>query len=208
MMAPFIVIDGIDGSGKGVQLERLWQALQTQGHVAIHARDPGGTPFSFQLRHALLSSTPRSPMAETLGFCAARADVVDNVIRPARLAGKIVLMDRFTASTVAYQGALGVPFDTVMAMSAEAVGDCTPTATILLDLSVEEAAKRIAATGRVLDGVESRPPKYHERVRGNFLLFSELREAGLVAVIDADRDPDAVFADVWKIVAPLLPPLL
>lgn len=223
----FLVIDGPDGSGKGTQLDRLQAWLTAAGGDCLRARDPGGTEISDRIRHVLLDFdlSAMDPRCEALLFMASRAQLVGEVIRPALAAGRTVLCDRFISATCAYQVAAGFPRDEVLALGRLAVGDTWPHLTLVLDLPPEVGFQRtgrkpqrtggrgrIGGRGRTTnagqvplfegstaDAMERRPLAYHRRVRE---LFRELPGVypAPVAVINADRDPDAVFRDVQEAV--------
>ncbi len=214
----FIVIDGPDGSGKGTQLERLAEWVSRQGGVCCRARDPGGTEIGDRIRHILLDYdlSRMDPRCEALLFMASRAQLVAEVIRPALAAGQTVLCDRFISSTCAYQGAVGVPVDDIIALGRLAVGSTWPDLTVILDVPPEVGFARTGRKphhvgrradagqinmfdGATSDAMERRPLEYHRQVRR---LFRELptRYPTPVVIIDADRDVEAVWNDVCQAV--------
>jgi dTMP kinase len=217
----FIVIDGLDGSGKGAQLDRLDSWTTSQGAKVRRARDPGGTQIGDRIRHVLLGGDDLSRMAprcETLLFMASRAQLVGEVIRPALDAGQTVLCDRFISATCAYQVAAGFPREDLLQLGRLAVGDTWPHVTIVLDVPPEIGFARIGRTpqkvaskpsaaaeqhtmfdGAEIDAMERRPLDYHRKVRA---LFNELpaHYPTPVVVIDATRAVDAVFADIQQAV--------
>lgn len=142
----FVSFEGIDGAGKSTQARLLAERL---GAGTLLLREPGGTPAGERLRELLKDpELELSPRAELLLFCAARAELVERVIRPALEAGRDVVCDRFMDSTVAYQGAarrLGT--DTVSALNGIAVGGCVPDRTVLIRVPTAEAADRGAGRG-------------------------------------------------------------
>ena len=115
IVKPFFVIDGIDGAGKSTQAALLAEALEREGHSVVKVRDPGGTELSDRIRAVLLNpSTPVSSAAELCLYAASRAQLVQEIIRPALDAGKVLVSDRFTWSTFAYQGAgRGLPMNAI-----------------------------------------------------------------------------------------------
>lgn len=210
----FIVIDGPDGSGKGVQLDRLAAAVAAGGGTVCRARDPGGTVVGDRIRHVLLDFdlSGMDKRCETLLFMASRAQLVAEVIRPALTAGQTVLCDRYISATCAYQGAAGMDPAEVVAIGRHAVGDTWPDLTIVLDVPAEVGFERIgrkahhagqaAAVGQLsmfsgaqADAMERRPLAFHRRVCE---LFRELPRyyPRPVVVIDAQRSADQVWADV------------
>lgn len=142
----FVSFEGIDGAGKSTQAQLLAEAL---GSDALLVREPGGTDAGERLRELLKDpALELSPRAELLLFCAARAELVEQLIRPALSAGRDVVCDRFMDSTVAYQGvARGLGIETVQRLNDVAVAGCVPDRTVLLTLEVSGAAERGAARG-------------------------------------------------------------
>jgi dTMP kinase len=190
----FLVLDGPDGSGKTTQIARLAARLRERGAHVLVLREPGATPMGEALRDLLLhADVDITPLAEMLLYQAARAHLVETVIRPALAAGQTVLLDRYWYSTVAYQGhGLGLDPDEVRRVSAVATGGLEPDRVVLLDVPAEVGLARLKASR---DRVEGRSLEYHRRVREGFL--AEMRRLGARAVvIDASRDEDAVARDV------------
>lgn len=214
----FIVIDGPDGSGKGTQLERLERLIVAGGGRVRRARDPGGTEIGDRVRHVLLGYdlSQMDPRCETLLFMASRAQLVAEVIRPTIASGDTVVCDRFISATCAYQGAIGVPANDIVALGRLAIGDTWPDLTLVLDLPPEvgfgrtgrkphhvnrkgAAGQMSIFEGATADAMERRPLEFHRRVRE---LFRELPAIypRPVVVIDASRDADAVWRDVQEAV--------
>lgn len=165
----FISIDGGDGCGKSTQIERLESYLAGLGRETLVCRDPGSTPTGEAVRSILLNRTDLniSPMSEALLFMAARAQMMDEIVRPALSAGKIVIADRFVLSTLVYQGyAGGLSPDEIFTVAQIAVGRLFPDLTILLDIDPEAAFSRLK---RPLDRMEAKGLAYHRRVRDGFL---------------------------------------
>lgn len=191
----FVVFEGGDGSGKSTQLQRLAARLHGLGHAPVTVREPGGTPFGEALRAALLGGGPTSPRAELLAFNAARAELVTSVIRPALEAGRTVLADRFTGSTVAYQGyGRGLDLPTVRAVNEVATGGLEPDLVLLLDLSPEAARDRLEAAP---DRIEGEHTDFHARVREGYLALAHT-EPERWRVLDATLPVDALAAEVWS----------
>lgn len=164
----FIVIDGPDGAGKSTQLNLMTQWLREQGVNLLVTRDPGGTPIGDRIRQILLdpAAGEMSVECETMLYMASRAQLVDQVIRPAILANQCVLCDRFVSSTVAYQGAGGANVDEILVVADLAIGHTWPDLTIILDIDPEEGLSRVQ---RGLDRMEAKGLHFHKLVREGFL---------------------------------------
>ena len=178
----FVVLEGIDGCGKSTQIERLRQWLPTSGLMPagtslLTSREPGGTPLGQALRELLLhppaAASPCSD-AELLLYAADRAQHVAQVIRPALEAGDWVLCDRFTGSTVAYQGyGRGLPLERIAALEGFATGGLKPDLTLWLDLPLEESLRRRG--GRAADRIEASGHAFLERVAVGFATLARQR---------------------------------
>ena len=201
-LAPFLSLDGIDGTGKSTQCRLLAEWLSASGVPNRLCADPGGTALGDQLRSILLTSrTHISPRAEALIFMASRAELVAEVIRPALEAGQVVICDRFVTANVAYQGhAGGLSTDDLWAVGRFCTNQLFPDRTFILDLSVDVAVQR---RGRAADRVESRGREYLERVRHGFL--AEAAEyANHYVVIDAAPDVLTLQGELRRHVASFL----
>ena len=179
-MGFFITFEGIEGSGKSTQASLLAAFLEEKGSAVVAVREPGGTPIGEKLRAVLLGDegAGMDPWTELLLYEACRAELVAKVIRPALGAGKVVICDRYTDSTLAYQGyGRGLDKDAVRELNKTASGGLTPDVTILVDCEVEEGLRR--ATERIEagsggDGVqkedrfEKESVDFHQRVRAGF----------------------------------------
>jgi dTMP kinase len=199
---PFIVLDGIDGTGKSTQCQLLVEWLNERGIAAIRCADPGGTPLGDKLRAILLDhSGPISMRAEAMLFMASRAELVDKVVRPSLEAGTVVISDRFLLANVVYQGhAGGLDADEIWRIGQFATAGLEPDATIVLDLPVDAAQTR---RGRTADRMESRDLAYHQRVREGFLL--EAREQPeKIHIVDASVPVDALQSHLRAWLAGLL----
>jgi dTMP kinase len=198
----FITLDGGDGCGKSTQIRYLAEKLQTQGHEVVCCRDPGSTPLGDAVRNILLNRQELhiADTTEVFLFMAARSQLVREVIRPALERGKIVLSDRFLASTFVYQCyAGGVPAETLESISAVAVGETVPDLGIVLDIPYEIAVQRVGNRA-VPDRMERKGEEYHRRVREGFLWYAAA-EPNRYVVIDATPSPDEVADTIWKTVA-------
>jgi dTMP kinase len=194
----FFSFDGIDGTGKSTQLELFADSLRRSGYSVLTCRDPGGTELGERLREILLhrDEIPLSGRAEMLLYMASRAQLVEQVIRPALSDGRIVVSDRFLLANVVYQGyAGGMDIDDLWRVGGVAIGGVQPDLAVVLDMSVEAAARRIC---RQPDRMESRGLAFMERVRQGFL--TEAAQRTDVVVVDADRDVASVQADIQTMV--------
>jgi dTMP kinase len=205
----FLSFEGGEASGKSVQAKRLAEWLTAQGRAVVSVREPGSTPVGERVRDIVLHAQdiPLAPNAQALLYSTARAQLVRDVIRPALAAGKVVIVDRFYDSTLAYQGyGHGADLEQLRAVTDFAVGDTRPDRTFLLDLPVEAAEQRSTSRkpGRAWDRFESEARAFHERVRDGYLRLAAA-EPKRFAVIRADRDEEAVAADVRREVERLLP---
>ncbi|HNW95585.1 MAG TPA: dTMP kinase [Anaerolineaceae bacterium] len=189
----FITLEGPEGSGKTSQMRELAAYLQGMGYEVLTTREPGGTDIGDQIRQVLvrLENQGLHPRTEILLFLAARAQLVEQVIKPALSAGKVVLCDRYGDSTLAYQGyGHGLDLATLRSMLAFATDQLKPDLTLLLDLDVEAGLqrKRKEAEWNRLDAYEV---AFHHRVRAGYLELSA-QEPSRWRVIDAGASKDAV----------------
>ena len=197
----FVSFEGGEGSGKSTQIRKLAQRLETAKLRAILTREPGGSPGAEIIRHVVLSGMGKllGPDAETLLFAAARDDHVRTVIQPALGQGTWVLCDRFSDSTRAYQGRLGLVLPGVLnAMQRVTIGDLKPDLTVILDVPVEVGLQR-AATRRGTDApdrFEAEDLKFHQDLREAYREIAA-EDPQRCVLIDADADPDTVAARVW-----------
>ena len=194
----FITFEGGEGAGKSTQLRLLADRVAAAGRDVIATREPGGSPGAEALRDLVVNgSVDRwSPLAELLIFYAARADHLERTIRPALARGAVVLSDRFSDSSRAYQGAGGgVDADLLRAVDGGVVGADKPDLTLILDLPVEAGLARAAARGGD-DRFESKGLGFHQRLRDGFLAIAE-EEPGRCAVIDGAQPVEAVATQVW-----------
>ncbi len=194
----FIAFEGADGVGKTTQLRLLAAALEKVGLSVVVCRDPGSTALGEELRQILLRKldVPVGPVAESLLYMAARAQLVDEIIHPAIVAGKVVLSDRFLLSNVVYQGyGCGVDIDRLWEIGRWATGGVFPTLTVILDLPPEEAACRRKSQG---DRLEARRDEFHRRVREGFLREAA-RHSGCY-VVDSRPPVEEVHQTILRIV--------
>ncbi|HXF57648.1 MAG TPA: dTMP kinase, partial [Actinomycetota bacterium] len=194
----FIVFEGVEGAGKGTQLELARQYLQSRGLDVVVTREPGGTEFGDRLRQAVLdpATGPLDPRAEALLFAAARAQLVSAVIRPALEEGKVVLCDRFVDSSVAYQGyGRGLGEQDVLALNAWATQGLFPDLVVLLHLEPEEGLARRGEQG---DRFESEDLAFHAKVADAYLRIAE-EHPERFAVVDASGTPEQVYLRVREV---------
>lgn len=171
----FIAIEGIEGSGKSTLAFGLAQALRSRGHDVLETREPGGTELGEAVREIFLrSSTAIMPLSECLLFNAARAQHVATLIRPALEARRVVVCDRFTDSTLAYQGyGRGIDLELLRDLCEIATGGVRPDLTLLLDVPVSVSRDRLAQrSGETRDRFESEADEFLERVRKGYLEVS------------------------------------
>ena len=199
----FFSFDGIDGVGKSTQVNLLAGALRERGCEVAVCRDPGSTPLGERIRDLLLTAdgdTPIGRRSEMLLYMAARAQLVEQVIRPALDAGRIVIADRYLLANVVYQGhAGGLDPQEIWQVGRVATEGLMPDCVFLLDMSPASAGGRL---DRPLDRMESQGEEYRERLRAGFLLEAVGRER--IHVIPADRPIAIVQAEIWRIAANLL----
>ncbi len=192
-----ITIEGIDGAGKSTQIDRLAELLTTRGRRVVCTREPGATPLGREIRRLLLETDlALTPDAELMLFVADRAEHVARVIAPALAEGAIVLCDRFSDSTIAYQG-YGRERDVerVRRWDAESRDGITPDLTLLLDCPIGEGARR---RRRETDRYQALDPAFHERVRAGFLRLAAAAPER-VQRIDASGDLAAVSTEVARV---------
>ena len=197
---PFITLDGLDGSGKTLQLSRLADWLRDRGIDVVTCRDPGSTATGDAVRAILLDRHDLALAATTemLLYMAARAQLVAEVVRPALERGSWVVSDRYLLANVVYQGhAGGLEPDVVRSVGAIATGGLSPDLTLLLDVDLATAARRLA---RPLDRLERRGDDYRSRVRAGYLAEARA-DPGRIVVVDATDGPDVVADRIRTIVA-------
>jgi dTMP kinase len=207
----FITFEGGEGVGKSTQAKALAERLTARGREVVVTREPGGTAFAEAVRELILraDAAPKSALAEALLFSAARADHLDQLIRPALARGAVVISDRFADSTRAYQGAAG-GLDTAAITTLEALtlGGTRPDLTILLDLDPKTGLARAnqrrgaqtPGTFIAVDTFEGRTLAFHERLRAAFLDLARA-EPKRVVTISAFGNPLTVADQVWDAVS-------
>jgi dTMP kinase len=211
----FIVFDGNEGCGKSTQAAVLRDKLHENGLDVLLVRDPGSTRIGEQIRQILLNpeNTDMGMRCEMLLYMAARAQMMKEIIQPALDAGRVIVSDRFISSTLAYQlGGDHLTAREIRSVGDIAIGGRWPDLTIILDLPVEISSTRVRPkfslfpndpnAGAEKDRIERRSMAYHEQVRQNYLKQAKSPH-GKYRVIDANRTPEQVTADVWKAIVDL-----
>lgn len=205
MKGLFITFEGMDGCGKTTQIPLLASRIRQKGRKVIEAVEPGGTEIGRQIRSVLLDANNHAlaPAAEMLLYFASRAQNTAEVISPALREGSVVISDRFTDSTLVYQGygrALGA--EAVAALHRIATGDLQPDLTLLLDVDLETSLKR-ARTHKNADRMEQQRADFYHKVRAAYLRLAE-SEPRRIRVIDARDSIDVVAARIWEAAGPLV----
>jgi len=198
----FITLEGIDGCGKSTQTERLLDHLQVEGIKCLLIREPGGTAVGEDIRKVILDNHySLSLSAELLLYMAARAELSRRVIIPALLSGQVVLCDRFTDSTLAYQGyGGGADLNWIRTLNHQATSGQIPDRTFLLDLQAEAALERRKEKS---DRMESKTLDFHRRVRQGYLQLA-VSEPQRFVVIDAAANKDRIENLIWATVKSLI----
>jgi dTMP kinase len=209
-MGLFITFEGPDGSGKTTQIELLAVALRSAGHDVAVTREPGGTPIGDQIRAVLhdVGNTAMVADAETLLYAASRAQHVGQLIRPALAQGTIVLCDRYTDSTIAYQGyGRGLDLAALRQINAFATGGLKPDLTVYLDCPVEEGLQRKQRAMTQGEGEWNRLDReeiaFHRRVRQGYRALMAAERARWLA-LDASRPIEEIQEEIQKAVEALL----
>jgi dTMP kinase len=195
----FISFEGPEGGGKSTQIHRLAAALAEQGHVVWTTREPGGTRVGEMIRPILLGSKQAglSAFTEALLFTAARAQLVDEVIRPRLNRGEVVLCDRYGDSTLAYQGyGRGIELEALRRLQGEATGGLSPDLTLLLDLPVEAGLARIPRNAQ--DRLDRETIAFHQRVHAGYREMAA-KDPHRWREVDASRDPDQVASRILEL---------
>lgn len=205
-MPKLITFEGIEGSGKSTHARLLREHLRACGWDPVLTREPGGTPLGEPIRRLLLdpASTPVHPLAELLLYCADRAQHVTQVISPALATGRPVVCDRFSDSTIAYQGhGRGLDLEVVRAVDAQARAGVVPELTLLFDCPAALGLARAQHRSGAADRMESAPLAFHERVRQGFLSLAAA-DAKRYCVLDSTASIDDIQRRVRERVDALL----
>ena len=198
MRGKFITFEGSEGCGKSTQSKMLFDYLRSKGKKVIYLREPGGVKVSELIREILLNPKSNiSPEAETLLYMAARAQVVEEIIKPAIASGKIVVCDRFMDSTIAYQGyGLGIDIKQIKYMGLLATQGISPDLTLFLDLPVESGLKH---RHNCKDRIERSSLSYHEKVRRGYLKIAK-EEPRRIKIVKVEADKEQTQNTIRKIV--------
>jgi dTMP kinase len=190
----FITLEGPEGSGKTSHIPHLVEYLREKGHTVFPTREPGGTSISEQIRDILhdLKNAEMHPRTETLLYQAARAQIVEQVIKPRLAAGEIVISDRYYDSTIAYQGyGHQQNLEQVRSLVKYATGGLVPDLTILLDLDVEVGLKRKKQNASEWNRMDAHEVEFYQRVRTGYLEMVK-QEPNRWMVVDASKSWDDV----------------
>lgn len=185
----FVVVEGVEGSGKSTLVQALAKGLRDDGHEVVATREPGGTPLGDAVREIFLKrEIAISPLAESMLVNAARAEHVAAVIAPALAEGRVVVCDRFVDSTLAYQGyGRGVDGAALRGLCDVAAAGLAPDVVFVLDVPVGVARERLRKRSAPSDRIESENDEFHERVRRGFL---ELARSARHRVLDGTLPPE------------------
>lgn len=198
----FITLEGPEGSGKSAHIPALAEDLRQQGYEVVVTREPGGTPIGDEIRNTLLKlgNTAMHPTTEILLFQASRAQHVNELIRPALAAGKIVLCDRFADSTMAYQGyGHQTNLEELSQIIRFATGGLQPDLTLLLDVDIEIGLQRRSADGDNWNRLDAKEKAFHQRVRKGYLQMAAA-DPERWAIVDASQPLQAVCDEIKKVV--------
>ncbi len=198
----FITLEGPEGSGKTSHISHLVEFLREKGYTVFPTREPGGTSISEQIRDVLhdMKNAEMHPRTETLLYQAARAQIVEQVIKPRLADGEIVLSDRYYDSTIAYQGyGHQQNLDDVRALVKYATGGLTPDLTILLDLDVEVGLKRKTQNATEWNRLDAYTVEFHKRVRAGYLEMVQAEPQRWV-VVNSEQAWESVQAELRKVI--------
>lgn len=192
-----IAVEGVEGAGKSTQVLLLSEALRKLGLIVHTPREPGGTPLGEEIRRILKSGNYNTcPESELLLFEASRAQLMNSLKIPLD-AGEIVIMDRFTWSTVAYQGAgRGLDIGKIKTFNEFATSGVEPDLVVVLDLCIADSRKRLGTRGEATDNFEALPDPFFERVGSSFI--SQSLACPYSSVIDANQTPEAIHEHILE----------
>ncbi len=199
-----ITFEGPDGSGKTTQIELLKAYLSRKGFEIVFTREPGGTKISEKIRNIILDNenSEMSDMCEALLYAAARAQLVNEVIKPALKEGKVVICDRFVQSSIVYQGiGRNLGAERIKDINEAAIDGLKPDITFLLTIPFEEGLKR-KAKQKSLDRLENSGDEFHKRVYEGYM--SLINSADYITAIDANRSLEDIHNDIVKLINDLI----
>ncbi|NMC84722.1 MAG: dTMP kinase [Anaerolineaceae bacterium] len=198
----FITLEGPDGSGKSMQIPALAEFIRSQGYEVLTTREPGGTNIGDQIRQVImkLGNTSMHPRTEILLFCAARAQIVEEVLRPALQRGVVVISDRYADSTLAYQGyGHGVDLEELTRLLKFTTGGLRPDLTLLLDVDAETGLRRRQTSGGEWNRLDAYALSFHKRVREGYHQLAAA-EPERWRTIDASQAPEMVQSCIQDVV--------
>lgn len=198
----FITFEGLDFSGKSTQIKILADRLRYEKHDVLVLREPGGTPVGENVRSILLDlqSSSMTAVGEFLLFSASRAQLVENVIKPALASGAVVICDRFYDSSTAYQGwGRGIPLEAIRTINELATGRLVPDLTFFIDIPLNEVERRIQERGEGKDRMESGGRAFYERAREGYLKLAADEKRFLI--VDGTKSIEEIQTTVWSAVA-------
>ena len=198
----FITLEGPEGSGKTSHIPYLVRYLREKGYTVFPTREPGGTSIGEQIREVIhnLKNVEMHPRTETLLYQAARAQIVEQVIKPRLTEGKIVISDRYYDSTIAYQGyGHQQDLDQVRALVKYATGGLVPDLTVLLDVDVEVGLGRKKKNGAEWNRMDAHELEFYQRVRAGYLEMVK-QESSRWVVVDAGREWQTVQEELRKVI--------
>jgi dTMP kinase len=199
----FITLEGPEGSGKSMQIRELADFIRERGFEVFTTREPGGTFIGDQIREVIMrmDNTMMHPNTEILLFCAARAQIVTEVIRPNLDKGVVVISDRYGDSTLAYQGyGHGLDRRVLKEILKFATGGLTPDLTLLLDVDVDEGLNRKIKGGSEWNRLDAQKVEFHKRVRDGYLEMAKA-EPDRWRLINASNDPQKVQHDIREVIS-------
>lgn len=203
----FITLEGPDGSGKSMQVPMLAEFIRQHGYEVLTTREPGGTSIGDQIRQVImkLGNTSMHPRTEILLFCAARAQIVEEVLKPALARGVVVISDRYADSTLAYQGyGHGVNLDDLRQLLAFVTGGLKPDLTLLLDVDATVGLQRRQKSGGEWNRLDAYALDFHKRVREGYHELAKA-EPQRWETIDAGQSPEMVQSAIQKIIEARIP---
>ena len=207
-----ITVEGVEGSGKSTQVQRLADRLNFFGVPVVTSKEPGGTELCKKIRSLLLETNQNSeywtPKAELMLFYADRAQHIAEFIKPMLQSGKVVIIDRFNDSTIAYQGARGIEDESINQLAKIVLGQLRPTITLLLDIDPTESLIRVASRNQSIESFkevrfDEEKLEFHYLVRNRFLDIAK-KDPERVIIIPAGASPDVVEKLIWTQISPVM----